>query len=203
VTSQADQIQDAHLLSFVIASADMRYVEVNERDVYLRQDPELGLIVRGEMTGCGPDCYVDLNQILLEYALSCEGCKDHVIAEETADHFGRRFAKALVAKLAADGSENEPLDSLATIFECILRSMSVPFEVDRQAGVLRYELDDSPLHQAAKGRALNLGLPMARRAFITLCDTVVETLTPEWELSQPIDRAADKPILVVELVPVS
>ena len=66
MTSQADQTQDAHLLSYVIASADMRYVEVNRREVYLRQDPELGLIVRGEMEGCGPACYVDLNQVLLE-----------------------------------------------------------------------------------------------------------------------------------------
>ncbi|UCG24895.1 MAG: hypothetical protein JSW55_02555 [Chloroflexota bacterium] len=197
MTSQADQTQDAHLLSFVIASADMRYVEVNERHVYMRQDPELGLIVRGEMPGCGSACYVDLNQILLEHALSCEGCKDHVIAEETAEHFGRRLAKALIDHFDLEAS---PADQLATVYECLLRSMAVPFEVQRETRALRYELAYSPLHQAAEGRALNLGLPMARWTFVTLCESIAETLAPEWELLHPVYRAAIRPIQTIELV---
>ena len=196
MVSQADQTQDAHLLSFVIASADMRYVEVNERHVYLRQDPEQGLIVRGEMPGCGPACYVDLNQILLEHALSCEGCKDHVIAEETAEHFGRRLAKALIDHL---DREAPPDERLAAIYECILRSMAVPFEVQHEAQALRYDLAYSPLHQAAEGRALNLGLPMARWTFVTLCESIAQTLAPEWELLHPVYRAAIMPIRTIEL----
>ena len=119
MTSQADQTQDTHLLSFVIASADMRYVEVNERHVYLRQDPEMGLIVRGEMEGCGPACYIDLNQVLLEHALSCEGCKDQVIAEETAEHFGRRFAQALVTAFGVKASDASPADRLAETTDAV------------------------------------------------------------------------------------
>jgi hypothetical protein len=199
LTSQADQTQDAHLLSTVIASADMRYVEVNKREVYLRHDPELGLIVRGEMEGCGPACHVDLNQILLEHALSCEGCKDHIIAVETAEHFGRRFAQALISALAGD-SEASPADRLATAYECLIRSMVVPFEVQRTTHSLRYELSFSPLHQAAEGRALNLGLPMARWTFVTLCESIAETLAPEWELLHPVNRAAERPIQTIELI---
>ena len=199
MASEADQTQDTHLLSFVIASADMRYVEVNERDVYLRHDPELGLIVRGEMAGCGPACHVDLNQVFLEHALSCEGCKDHVIAEEAAEHFGRRFAKALITGLAGGAVAASPAEQVAAVFDCLLRSMAVPFEADRQSGSLRYDLAFSPLQKAAEGRALSLGLPMARWSFITLCDTIVETLAPEWELLQPADRESDKPLLVIQL----
>ncbi len=200
MTSQADQTQDAHLLSFVIASADMRYVEVNKREVYLRQDPELGLIVRGEMDNCGPACYVDLNQVLLEHALSCEGCRDHVIAVETAEHFGRRFAQALVSALDAAAAATSPAERLAAAYECVLRSMVVPFEVQREAQSLRYDLSYSPLHQAAEGRALNLGLPMARWSFVTLCETIVKTLAPEWELLHPVYRAAERPIQTIELM---
>jgi hypothetical protein len=201
LTSQADRTQDTHLLSYIIASADMRYVEVNKRELFLRHDPELGLIVRGEMEGCGPDCHVDLNQVLLEYALSCEGCKDKVIAVETAEHFGRRFAQALLAAL--DDNDDEPdsvLKRLAATFECLLRSMAVPFETRRAAGSLHYELAYSPLHRAAEGRALNLGLPMARWTFVTLCETIAETLVPEWELIHPVNRAAERPINTIELV---
>jgi len=200
LTSQADQTQEAHLLSFVIASADMRYVEVNKREVYLRQDPELGLIVRGEMADCGPACYVDLNQVLLEHALSCEGCKDHVIAIETAEHFGRRFASALVSALDSEATDAEPADRLAAVYDCLLRSMVVPFERQRDDQSLRYVLPFSPLHQAAEGRALNLGLPMARWTFVTLCETIAKTLAPEWELLHPVYRAAERPIQTIELV---
>jgi len=199
LTSQADQTQDAHLLSYVIASADMRYVEVNKRELYLRHDPELGLIVRGEMEGCGPACYIDLNQILLEHALSCEGCKDHVIAAEMAEHFGRRFAQALLSALHGNAGAL-PVDRLAATYECLLRSMNVPFDVQRDANSLRYKLPFSPLHRAAEGRALNLGLPMARWTFVTLCESIVKTLAPEWELLHPANRAAEQPILLIELV---
>jgi hypothetical protein len=199
LTSQADQTQEAHLLSYVIASADMRYVEVNKREIYLRHDPELGLIVRGEMEGCGPACHIDLNQILLEHALSCEGCKDHIIAVETAEHLGRRLAKALLSALQ-DGADASPIDRLAAALECLLRSMAVPFEVQREAGALRYHLPFSPLHRAAEGRALNLGLPMARLTFVTICDSIAQTLTPEWELLHPVNRAAERPIEKIELV---
>ncbi len=206
MTSQADRPQDAHLLSYVIASADMRYVEVNKREIYLRHDPELGLIVRGEMEGCGPACHVDLNQILLEHALSCEGCKDHIIAEETAEHFGRRFARALLSALQREADawpgdvDAPPADRLAVAYDCLLRSMAVPYEVQRDAGALRYDLAFSPLHQAAEGRALNLGLHMARWSFVTLCESIAETLVPEWELLHPVNRAAERPIKTIELV---
>ena len=199
MTSQVGQTQDIHLLSYVIASADMRYVEVNKRELYLRHDPTQGPIVRGEMEGCGPACYVDLNQVLLEHALSNEGCKDHIVAMEKAEHFGRRFAQALVSALGGAAAETPPADRLAVAYECLLRSMAVSFKARRDARHLRYDLSFSPLQRAAEGRALNLGLPMARWAFVTACESIAETLAPEWELLHPINRVVDRPILKIEL----
>jgi len=41
------EIQDAPVFSYVLASADMRYIEIGEREIYLRHDPEAGLVFRG------------------------------------------------------------------------------------------------------------------------------------------------------------
>ena len=35
------EIQDTPIFSYAIASGDMRYIEIGERDIYLRNDPEV------------------------------------------------------------------------------------------------------------------------------------------------------------------
>ena len=43
----SQEARGERLLHYVIASSDMRYIEINQRDVYLQSDPQLGLVVRG------------------------------------------------------------------------------------------------------------------------------------------------------------
>ena len=38
---EGQAIHQGELLSYTIASGDMRYIEINKRDVYLRGDPQL------------------------------------------------------------------------------------------------------------------------------------------------------------------
>ena len=60
----------------------MRYTEVAEMEIYLRDDPKAGLVFRGEISGCKPGRFVDLGQILLQYAMSCEECREQSVAKE-------------------------------------------------------------------------------------------------------------------------
>ena len=64
--------QGEPLLSYKIASSNMRYIEINEREIYLRQDPQLGIVLLGEVPFCGPDCNANLSQMLLEYTMSTQ-----------------------------------------------------------------------------------------------------------------------------------
>lgn len=92
------EIQDAQVYSYVLASADMRYIEIGEREIYLSNDPKAGLLFQREMSGCRPGYFVDLSQILLEYAISCEECREQNAASEQVVRFGEQFAEILAAK---------------------------------------------------------------------------------------------------------
>ena len=51
--TSADIASQAPLFNYTLASADMRYIEVGERLIYLRTDPDRGPVIRGEIDGCG------------------------------------------------------------------------------------------------------------------------------------------------------
>jgi hypothetical protein len=187
-------VQDARLFSYVIASSDMRYVEVNERELYLRNDPDLGPVVRGEVPGCGPACDANLNQVLLEYALSCENCRNRTIAAQTATSFGQRLGKVLVLRIYQDAPEMPGEDRVQGAFEVILNSMKVPYESDLTAGYLRFDLAYSPLHQTIGDSGFTLGLDMAGLAFVALCQSMLHILAPGWELLIPAEDESDAPL---------
>ena len=170
--SEMLEVEDTKLFTYQIASGEMRYIEVNQREVYLRNDPQKGLIVRGEIPGCGEGCHADLCQILLEYALSCEGCGEPMVAAEAMYRFGVRLGKLLSANLCRLDDGLSTGDQLSLVFGCILNSMSVPYDVERTLNNIHYKLSSCPLDEAAKGAGFSRVLPMARRSFSALCERV-------------------------------
>jgi hypothetical protein len=199
MSTQTYQVGESLLFSYVIAGAEMRYVPVNEREIYLRNDATRDLIVRGEVPGCGSNCYADLNQIFLEFALSCRGCKDGLIAAELAEGFGQRLGQLLVTKLYHEAPEASTIDQVAFIFKFILDSMNATFETTREPDLLHYDLDYCPIHQAAEEGGLNLGVAMAHRVFVALCESLLQSLAADWVLQKPSERETDDPILEITL----
>jgi hypothetical protein len=179
--------RDARLLAYTVASADMRYIEVNEREVYLRNDPALGPVVRGEVPGCDSSCDAGLSQVLLEYVISCEGCKGEPIEADAADRFGRQLGTRLVNNLYPAASETPVMDRLAGAFDCILNSMPVSFRAEHAKNRLDYTLTHDPLQMTAQETGLTRGVDMARRAFVALCTSVIQALAPDWTLARPTD----------------
>jgi hypothetical protein len=171
---------DTALFSYVIASADMRYIEVNTRQIYLRDDPEQGLVVRGEIPGCGEGCYADLSQMMLEYALSCDGCREQDVAQSSVVEFGERLGKVLAARLAQDPGR------FARAFDCVVRSLGVPFTAERSEASLRYALSTCPLCESGGKTGLKRELGLARQGFAALCQSLLGTLAPDWTMLSPL-----------------
>jgi hypothetical protein len=182
---EGQAIRQGELLSYTIASGDMRYIEISKRDVYLRGDPQLGLIIRGEVPECGLDCDVNLSHILLEQAMTCSGCKDPVMARETAEQFGRQLGRTLAIWLCQDAPEALHCDQLCDSFEVILKSMEANYRRECNDEVLIYDLEDCPLLDTAKSNGFSQWTPMARQTFVSLCESVVSTLQPTWVIEQP------------------
>lgn len=197
---QSYQVGDALLLTYPMAGPGMRYIEVNVRKVHLRNVPDRGLIILGEVPDCGSNCDVDLSQILLEYALYCGGCKEGLIAKEMADHFGQNLGKALLTKLQPSSSDPAVIDRLSSVFRIILDSMNVPFVTSRAANSLHYKLAHCPIHLAANTGGLSLGIGRAHRIFVALCESLIDKLAVDWVLVEPSERDSQEQLLKISMV---
>ena len=191
---ESTEIEVTPVLSYTMASADMRYIEIGVREIYLREDPATGLVFRGEISGCGPGCYVDLNEILLEYAMSCEGCREEDPALEEVASFGVRLGEILVKKKQPDMVDLPSTDKLTKVFDCILKSMGAEFSLDRQIDRLEYNLRCCPLSECAKAAGLSRNVEMAHVSFTALCKTVIQAVAPQWALNQPSEDDTHLPI---------
>lgn len=192
-----DDVQEAHLLSYIIASSDMRYIQINEREVYLRHDPDLGLVIRGEVPGTGPDLNANLSYMLLEFSMSCEDCRDRIMTAESAERFGEHLGQVFIAKLYQEAPEVFTADQLAGAFEIILNSMGVAFKKELTDKQLRYDLARSPLHEAAGKTGLVLQVAMAQRAFVAMCKSILRVMALDWTLAQPTEPESEAPLLQI------
>ena len=194
MTESLSDIQDSRLLSYVIASGDMRYIPVNERELYLRATPEKGPVIRGEIPGCGVDCHIDLSQVLFEYAVSCEDCKDHFTSAESERRFGEHLGQVFASGISQEMQELPVDDRLLEAMDVILRSANVEFEVDQTAESIRFDLAECPVHRAASEPGYSLRLPVVHLGFAALCDSVVAGLAPGWRMLDPIVQESERPV---------
>lgn len=196
----SSEAQEERLLSYVIASSNMRYIEVNERDVYLRQDPQLGLILRGEVPHCGPGCNANLSQMLLEYTMSCEDCRDQATKVRYTEQFGHNLGQKLLARLNGAAAAETGLDRLSLVLDVILNSLGAAFQKELAADRLRYELAHCPIHEAARDSGQNLWVAPAHRAFVVLCRHIIEALAPGYMLAQPAEVETEAPLETILIV---
>jgi hypothetical protein len=190
---------DSPLYTYVIASGDMRYIEINQRNVFLRRDPNLGLIFRGELPGCGAGCYADLSQVLLEYAMTCEGCKSPQEACEYVAGFGRRLGELLAKRFSEDYSALPAEERLHTAIEVLLKSMVVPFSRQVSPQRLEYNLEYCPLCETGSSSGMQRELSMARYGFAALCASLVSFLAPAWKVATPTLQDAEQALLSIVL----
>jgi len=204
VTTPADPrlVSEDRLLSYAIASSDMWYSEIGQREIYLRKDPQRGLYLQGEIPECGPDCYANLSEVLLEYCCGCEQCRAHSGAASVACPFADRLGRQLMAKLQDLVPETPDVDRVSAVMDIILNSMDVAFERVLTADGLRYDLAAPPIIKIARGSGLS-GLcqwrALAERAFVALSSFVVRAAAPGWVFVPPSEPETN----VLWIIPMS
>jgi hypothetical protein len=197
MTATHTDTQDSRLLSYVIASGDMRHIPVNERELYLRTMPDNRLFIRGEIPGCGVNCIINLSQILFEYAVSCEDCKDHITSAESEARFGRHLGRVFTAELNLHLQEMPVADRLVEAMAIILRSIDVRFSTDRATESIRFDLVECPIHKAADEPGYSLRLPIVHLGFAALCESVLEEIAPGWKMVNPIVKESDAQVRII------
>jgi hypothetical protein len=184
------EMQEALLLRYPIASGDMKFIEVNQRDVYLRNDPASGIVLRGEIPDCGPGCYADLGQVILEYVMTCEDCEDPELSGAHTATFGKNLGASLATKIK-NSMPGEPEAAWVTAtLDCLLRSLNVPFTTRQVGDETHYLMDYCPLCKTAEDTGMRGRVALAHQALDQLYQFVFAILDPNLEIQLPAEPHA-------------
>lgn len=177
--------QDTPVFSYTLASADLRYIEIGEREIYLRREPGGSLVFRGELADRGPESYINLSEILLEYAMSCEGCSRAELATEMLLHFGEHLGKIYTDSAAQESRAISQAERISAAMICILNSMQAKFTEELQANSINYSLDCCPLSECGQATGLNRSVEMAYISLLAIINTILERFAADWTLVSP------------------
>jgi hypothetical protein len=162
----------------------MYYTELEQRDVFVQDDPENGFKIWGEIAGRGPATSVSLCQMFLEYAMySHSWCSpDEAIYNIKA--FGKNLGLAL-ANFIKSYFPNEESSSRGTCgLMCLLESMNVKFEIMHVGNDLRFIFANCPLTEVAQQTGLG-EVDLALYGVNAMCQSLVNALDPELVLHAP------------------
>lgn len=185
------EMQEALLLRYPIASGDMKFIEVNQRDVYLRNDPVSGIVLRGEIPDCGPSCYADLGQVLLEYAMTCEDCEDPVLSSAHTRTFSKNLGASLATRIQTGMPGETKTAWVTAALECLLRSLNVPFAVEQVGDGTHCAMDYCPLCEAAEQTGMRGRVALAHEALDQLYRFVFAILDPALDIQLPATPHAE------------
>ena len=175
---------------YPIASADMYYNEVGQRDVYAYDDLVHGFQIWGELTGAGEQTAISLCEIFLEYAMFCQTGFDEAQAYAFMESFGSGLGQAvaiyMLDNIFLDGFPNPGVCAL----ECVLETLRVNFNIHQIGPELRFIIVDCPFERTAG----QTGLPQSELAHVGLnamCQGLLQVIQPELPVASPVDERYD------------
>jgi hypothetical protein len=199
MTDSISQNRLTRLYRYSIASSDMYYTELEQRDVYVSDHPRDGFKIWGQIAGAGPAASVDLCQMFLEYAMYCRSWGSPAEAAYNMHAFGERLGGALARFL----KENPPADMSqnpgACALECLFESMGVQLSVEQVGPELRFFFADCPLAEAAQRTGLREVEP-ALYGVNSLCQTLIHAIDPHLQISHPMEAVPNSVFAVRETI---
>ncbi len=188
---QADNQTKATLICrYPIASGDMYYEEVGQRDVFVRDDFVHGFQIWGELSGAGQDTSIGLCEIFLEYALVCQTGYEENEAYARMESFGSGLGQAVAMYMQdtvfLDGFPNPGVCAM----ECVLETLKVNFTIHQLGPELRFIIVDCPFEKTAA----QTGLPQSELAHVGLnamCQGLLHLIQPELPVASPVDERYD------------
>jgi hypothetical protein len=184
------QTRPTLICRYPIASADMYYNEVGQRDVYAFDDLVHGFQIWGELTGAGEQTTISLCEIFLEYAMFCQTGFDenqsYALMESFGSGLGQAVAMYMLDNIFLDGFPNPGVCAL----ECVLETLRVDFTIHQIGPELRFIICDCPFDRTAG----QTGLPqseLAHTGLNAMCQGLLKIIQPELPVESPVDERYD------------
>lgn len=187
---------------YTIASADMYYSEMGQRDICVCDDPEKGFRIWGEMPGGGPVTAVDLCQIFLEYAMYCRTARDAEQSYNEMRSFGERLGDALAKYIKDTPLLKKAGDPGACALECVLEAIHAHVNIEHIGPELRFVVAGCPLVNAAESTGLG-EIELAQFGFNVMCQQLIHAIDPRLLLRVPLERGDSQTFTLFKMVPSS
>ncbi len=184
------QTKPTLICRYPIASSDLYYNEVGQRDVFARDDLVHGFQIWGELAGGGEETSISLCEIFLEYAMSVQtGYTEeqaYALMESFGSGLGQAVAMFMQDNIFMDGFPNPGVCAM----ECVLETLKVNFTVHQVGPELRFIICDCPFEKTAA----QTGLPQSELAHVGLnamCQGLLYIIQPELPVASPVDDRYD------------
>jgi hypothetical protein len=184
------QTKPTLICRYPIASSDMYYNEVGQRDVYVRDDLLHGFQIWGELSGAGQETTITFCEIFLEYAMFCQTGFDEPQAYALMESFGSGMGQAVAVymldSIFLNGFPNPGVCAL----ECVLETLKVDFTIHQIGPELRFIICDCPFDKTAG----QTGLPQSELAHVGLNamgQGLLNGIQPELPVASPVDERYD------------
>jgi hypothetical protein len=190
------QSPPTYLCRYSIASSDMYYTELEQRNVYAQDDPVQGFRIWGETSAGGPASAVELCQMFLEYAMYSRSWSRPDEAIYNMQWFGTRLGEAL-AKFFKENPPAATGSSPGTCaLMCLLESLRVQLSVEQVGPELHFIFAECPLVEIARRTGLH-EVDLALYGVNALCQSLVSAIDPQLVLRTPLE-ASDHFVFSVE-----
>ena len=179
-----------HLFRYKVASADMYYSEVEERDVFIGKNENGKFSIWGETADGRPSSRINLCEIFLEYGLyCCSWCSmDESLyhMQNFGERLGHTIAQYLIENPLLLMGENPAVCALEQVFETI----GACFSVEYSESDVRFMVTNCPLESAAKHSGLS-NIELARHGINAMCRSLILDINPNVTVGASAETRAE------------
>ncbi len=165
------------VFQYSLASGDMYYAELEQRDVLLGKDDAGNARIWGQSTGKGASSRIGLCRVFLEYGMYCASWCRPGEAQYHMENFGERLGYHLAMYLRDDPASVTPGDPTVHALEQIFEAIGADFTEDHLEAGVRFLISHCPIEDAAK----RSGLPyaeLARHGMNAMCRRLIREMDP-------------------------
>lgn len=171
-------MSETSILTYPIASGDMRYMVEGLRTLYIENTNENNFVLFGNLPEANDTSKVDLAQVLLEFAMAWDVPDDQARSHQEMEGFGRFVGKTIAEQIKHQLPHNSVPQWADVGIQSILHSMNVPYTATQTPQELSYSFGKCPLCISAECTGMVGEVAMAHQAFMSLLQVMVNSLDP-------------------------
>ncbi len=188
------------LCQYSVASGDMYFAELEQRDVMLGRDNAGHIRIWGQTKNGSPSARVGLCRVFLEYGMYCSSWCGPTEACYHMENFGESLGQSLAVYMKANPELVSRDDPTIRALEQIFTAIGAEFTEDHMQAGVRFLVSHCPIEEAAKRSGLPHG-ELARHGINAMCRKLIHEMNPGWIVVTAMDNQPELMFTLTQPVP--